>query len=119
VEEHEPVAREFETQYFDYFGNEYYWSGTDLWGDYTFPSALFNPEMIESLDIQQKDIEAHNHLRSAQKVRGYTVKGIDGSKGQITDFIWDTYDWSLKYVVILSLGGKQDGRAECSFRIIS
>jgi hypothetical protein len=71
-----------------------------LWGDFTFPSALFNRDMVAPMDIQHKDIEEHNHLRSAQEVKDYSVKGIDGSKGRITDFIWDTYDWSLKYVVI-------------------
>jgi hypothetical protein len=100
VEEHEPVSREFETQYFDHFGYGYYWTGTSSWGDYAFPSALFNRDMIEPIDIQHKDIEKHNHLRSAQEVKDYGIKAIEESKGYISDFVWDTYDWSLKYVVI-------------------
>jgi hypothetical protein len=100
VEEQETVSREFEKKYFDYFGYGYYWTGESAWGDYSYPSALSNRDMLSHAVIQKTEIEKTNHLRSANEVQNYDVEEIDGSKGHVHDFIWDTYDWSLKYIVI-------------------
>jgi len=100
VEEQETVSREFEKKYFDYFGYGYYWTGESVWGDYLYPSALSNRDMVSHAVVQKTDIEKTNHLRSADEVQDYDVEEVDGSKGHVHDFILDTYDWSLKYLVI-------------------
>jgi len=100
VEEEETVSREFEKLYFDYFGYGYYWTGPGAWGEYAFPMSLverdINPPVSEREDYEKKE----NHLRSAQEIADYDVAATNGNKGHVHDFIWDTEDWRLKYLVI-------------------
>jgi sporulation protein YlmC with PRC-barrel domain len=104
VEEQETVSREFETIYFDYFGYGYYWTGADAWGAYANPTALVERDMILANDITSKEAEqeapSENHLRSAHEILDYDVVATDGNKGHVSDFVWDTDDWRLKFVVI-------------------
>lgn len=110
VEEHETVSREFEKNYYDYFGYGYYWTGEGAWGEYAYPTALFNGNIppfentetanTEINNVADDHIETANHLRSAHELAHYSIDAVDGKKGYIYDFIWDTYNWSLRYLVI-------------------
>lgn len=105
VEEYETVSREFEKIYHDYFGYGYYWAGEGAWGEYAYPTALSNANVqpMASTDVDNLEnvhIEQTNHLRSANEVEHYGIDAVDGKKGYIKDFIWDTYNWSLRYLVI-------------------
>ena len=99
VEEHETLSREFEHAYFDYFGYGYYWVGPGAWGEYAYPTALVKQNVI-SEDSEQDDSEPTNHMRSANEIIHYNVEALDGKEGYIKDFIWDTYNWSLCYLVV-------------------
>jgi len=122
VEEHETVSREFEKTYSDYFGYGYYWTGEGAWGEYAFPTALYNENLMatgngvvnsgnsesedkgedkdKKEDIANSNVEQANHLRSANEIAHYGIDAVDGKKGYIDDFIWDTSNWSLRYLVI-------------------
>ncbi|MFQ3189719.1 MAG: hypothetical protein ACI936_000844 [Paraglaciecola sp.] len=107
VEEHETVSREFEKAYSDYFGYGYYWTGEGAWGEYAYPTALFHGDIlpfdnvavdrvedgnIEGNNVEDANAKQTNHLRSANEVSHYVIDAVDGKKGFIFDFIWDTYD---------------------------
>jgi hypothetical protein len=120
VEEHETVSREFEKIYYDYFGYGYYWTGEGAWGEYAYPTALFHGNILpfenietdnsetgnsetgnsETDNLADDNLETANHLRSANELAHYSIDAVDGKKGYIYDFIWDTYNWSLRYLVI-------------------
>ena len=100
VEEHETVSREFEKTYNDYFGYGYYWTGEGAWGEYAFPMALYNENKTPLDSVAENSVEQSNHLRSANEVAHYGIDAVDGKKGYIDDFIWDTSSWSLRYLVI-------------------
>jgi len=100
VEEHETVSREFEKFYFDYFGYGYYWMDTDTWGEYAYPTALSTRNMLSFDSASDKDIERTNHLQSSNEVSHYGVNAMGANKGYVKDFIWDTDNWSLRYLVI-------------------
>jgi len=105
IEEHETVSREFEKAYHDYFGYGYYWTGEGAWGEYAYPTALFHGTILpidntNEGTVENDNLEQTNHLRSANEVEHYDVDAVDGKKGYIKDFIWDTYTWSLRYLVI-------------------
>jgi hypothetical protein len=115
VEEHETVSREFEKIYYDYFGYGYYWTGEGARGEYAYPTALFHGNILpfenietnnsetgnsETDNLADDNLETANHLRSANELAHYSIDAVDGKKGYIYDFIWDTYDWSLRYLVI-------------------
>lgn len=100
IEEHETVSREFEKAYFDFFGYGYYWTGPGAWGEYAYPSALLERDMMLFDDIEQENQKNTNHLRSAKEIHHYGIDATDGKKGYVKDIIWDTYSWSLQYLVI-------------------
>ena len=65
----------------------------------TLPGCL--AQKILSVDkVEDDSVEQTNHLRSANEIEHYGVDALDGKKGYIKDFIWDTYNWSLRYLVI-------------------
>lgn len=105
IEDHETVSREFEKAYHDYFGYGYYWTGEGNWGEYAYPTALFHGNILpivnaEEDNVKKDKIEETNHLRSANEVEHYDIDAVDGKKGYIKDFIWDTYSWTLRYLVV-------------------
>jgi hypothetical protein len=110
IEEHDTVSREFEKTYHDYFGYGYYWTGEGAWGEHAYPTALFygnirpsdddDGDKVENDNIEDNSIKQTNHLRSAYEVAHYGIDAEDGKKGYIYDFIWDTDNWSLLYLVI-------------------
>ncbi len=54
----------------------------------------------ETDNVADDNFETANHLRSANELAHYSIDAVDGKKGYIYDFIWDTYNWSLRYLVI-------------------
>jgi len=103
IEEHEPLSRKFEKAYFDYFGYGYYWLGSDAWGQYSYPTGLFQQNMIQqelAENETHESLKKVNHLRSANEINHYGIDALDGNNGYIKDFIWDTENWTLSYLVI-------------------
>lgn len=100
IDEHETVSREFEKHYFDYYAYGYYWEGMGTWGDYSYPMALANRNILQQDNVQEKPTETINHLRSTNEITHYGIDSLNGKKGYIKDFICDTNDWSLCYLVV-------------------
>ena len=100
IEEHEPVSREFEQQYFDYYAYGYYWLGTETWGEYAYPTALVDHKTLVLEGVMSEETKTTNHLRSTNEITHYGIDAIDGEKGHIKDFICDTYNWSIRYLVV-------------------
>lgn len=113
IDEHTTVSRDYETLMFKYFGYGYYWSGQDVWGEYTHPNALAQqkpPDMEDFKDITDS-AEHNNHLRSINELQGYEVNARDSTFGLIYDLILDTDNWIIPLIVVdthnLWPGGKK------------
>ncbi len=100
IEDHEPVSRTFEKSYFDYFGYGYYWMGADTWGEYAHPMDLVDRDMVDQVKDKDGEKPKENHMRSADEIDHYSVDASDGMKGQVQDLIWDTKDWTMKYLIL-------------------
>jgi sporulation protein YlmC with PRC-barrel domain len=103
IEEHKPVSRQYEEEYYRYFGWPYYWQGDQLWGLSGFP--VFEPpiktaarEPVPASDPQRES--ADSHLRSAQVVNGYHLQASDGIVGHVCDFMMDDHSWAIGQLVI-------------------
>ncbi|TWX69278.1 PRC-barrel domain containing protein [Colwellia sp. C1TZA3] len=94
------VSREFEESYFDYYAYGYYWVGPGAWGEYAYPMALVNQNTLPKDSSESDDAKTTNHLRSTNEITHYGIDALDGKKGYIKDFICDTYNWSLRYLVV-------------------
>lgn len=94
---HQPIARQFEREYFTYYGWPVYWGTEQLWGGWPTPGELFAQSpgaLVQDLALSDP------HLRSLREVVGYHLQGTDGALGQILDFIVDDRTWALRYLVI-------------------
>ena len=94
-----PVSRQYEREYYRYYGYPYYWGDTGDWGAAAYPDGLFEGAWAEATSAEPaKDNDPH--LRSANEVRGYHVEGRDGAIGHIHDFVVDDRTWKIRYLVL-------------------
>jgi hypothetical protein len=100
IEAHKPVSRQFEEQYFQYYGWPYYWPGPLLWGPGDFPGpavpAPIPAEPSPAAPPQGED----SHLRSVNEVSGYHLQALDQHFGHVEHFIFDDEPWAIRYLVV-------------------
>ena len=96
LEEHQPVSREYESLFYQYFGYGYYWTGPGAWGEYAHPLELVNSD-IEDHIAERKD---NSHLRSCDELTGYTIALSDVQTGHVEDFIIQLPQWSVSHLII-------------------
>jgi hypothetical protein len=103
IESHKPVSRQYEEEYYRYYGWPYYWQGDGLGGMSGFPILELPPDppSNERADaIGPKPERKDTHLRSAQAVNGYQLQTADGVIGHVCDFMMDTASWAIGQLVI-------------------
>lgn len=102
IEEHKPVSRQYEEEYFRYYGWPSYWNGDGMWGAGAFPMVPPPqplPIMEESRDGRSVNGE-DPHLRSTKAVTGYHIQTQEGSIGHVTDFMIDDKSWAVRHLVV-------------------
>ena len=113
IESHKPVSRQYEEEYYRYFGWPYYWQGDALWGMSGFPILELPATTLprETVTVSAPQTEpADAHLRSTQAVNGYHIQASDGTIGHICDFIMDDQSWAIGQLVVKTghrLSGKE------------
>ena len=118
-----PVSRQFEEDYYGYFGWPMYWGGPYMWGAYSYPNVVRSSEAWEEsaqrggahaeetgpnnvIDPGKVQASAPGgktwdpHLRSTQYVSGHHIQATDGEIGHVDDFIIDDETWAIRYLVI-------------------
>jgi len=105
IDTHQPVSRQHEREYMNYYSYPEYWDGSDMWGMGGYPMlplmAPSEEEILAAKVIRQRDISAADvHLRSSRKVIGYDIEATDDSIGHVEDFIFDDKSWAIRYLVI-------------------
>jgi hypothetical protein len=71
VDAHQPITREFEIAFSEYYGIPCYWPS---------PAARVG------------------HLRSTEEVRGYRLRATDGAVGHVEDFLVEDLTWRIRYM---------------------
>jgi sporulation protein YlmC with PRC-barrel domain len=93
-----PVDRQYEEEYSRYYGYPYYWTGPYRWGATAYPGEALAlpvaPEMVYTPPTGDPS------LRSVRNVTGYYIEATDGDLGHVEDFIVDTGEWALRYMVV-------------------
>ena len=103
IDTHKPVSRQYEEEYYKYYGWPSYWQGDALWE--TSGSPIIEPPTSPRInqdttsDPQQRE-PSETHLISAHAVIGYHIQASDGPIGHICDFLIDEQNWSIVEVVI-------------------
>jgi uncharacterized protein YrrD len=97
IDEHKPVSRQHEEEYHRYYGYPYYAETWPLWGLAGYPVVAPPPPPTAA-----KTHGVDSHLRSTRVVKGYKVEAIDGTIGEVADFLISGRNWVLREMVVES-----------------
>jgi hypothetical protein len=118
IDTHEPVSRQHEREYLEYYGYPFYWGGGTIWGGgAAHPGSLLSgldkegaatAERRTDEDNRRADARADaqhrprgdHHLRSMETVKGYHIHASDGDMGHVKGFLMDEVGWVIRYMVV-------------------
>jgi sporulation protein YlmC with PRC-barrel domain len=92
-----PISRQYEEDFYRYYGWPAYWQGGQLWGMAPFPAVIPADAMEKCSQPASGD---ETHLQSTRSLEGYRVEAVDGGVGEVTDLMIDLTDWSISDVVV-------------------
>jgi len=99
IESHKTVSRQFEIEYYNYYGWPSYWDGGGMWGLGSLPVIL--PPSPYELEHQQKhQHRSDKHLQSTHAVNGYQIQTADGAIGAVSGFMVDDKSWAIRELVV-------------------
>jgi len=91
-----PVSRQFEDEYYQYYGWPMYWSGPYAWGN--------SPHIVRDRNawsgLTQSVRTWDPDLRDTHAVTGYHIQAADGEIGHVEDFVIDDETWVIRYLII-------------------
>lgn len=99
IETHRPVSRQYEEEYYRYYGWPVYWSGGAMWGASAFPVAPLTP-VPETLLRSTPVPSGETTLRSAKAVTGYQIQASDGQIGTVSSFMAEIWTWAIRELVV-------------------
>jgi hypothetical protein len=91
-----PVSKQFEDDYFGYYGWPEYWTGQSMWGNYAYPER----DDTQWIEAMQEQRTWDPDLRSTHDVNGRHIEALDGAIGHVDDFIIDDENWAIRYLVV-------------------
>ncbi|MDT8997761.1 PRC-barrel domain-containing protein [Paucibacter sp. APW11] len=105
VDTHQPVSRRHERELLGFYQYPEYWAGGGLWGLGLTPYGPMMPlseaELAANRAMLERDFKpADVHLRSSTQVIGYHIEAAHESIGQVEDFIFDDYNWAIRYLIL-------------------
>ena len=97
IDSHKPVSRQYEEEYYRYYGWPSYWDGSGMWGMGGTPSTSLMPS--------EQEIGGNDHDRDdphlTQAINGYHIQTSEGEAiGHVTDFIMDDKSWEIRHLVL-------------------
>ncbi len=98
IESHRPVSRQYEEDYYTYYGWPTYWTGDLMWGVAGFP--VINSPLPDASTHHAHTKRADLHLRSTQAIKGYDIQATDGSIGSVSGFMLDDKSWAVGELVV-------------------
>lgn len=95
IDSHRPVSRQYEEEYYRYYGWPFYWEGGGMWGAAPYPivtPAVGRDNQRHHGHNQRDDV----HLRSSKSVTGYEIQALDGGIGAVSGFMVDDKGWVIR-----------------------
>jgi hypothetical protein len=99
IDTHKPVSRQYEADYYSYFGWPPYWGGDGMWGIGGYP-GLLPPSQAELESRRRYHHRDDKHLRSTQEVTGYHIETVDGEIGRVSGFLVDDRSWAIPELLV-------------------
>jgi uncharacterized protein YrrD len=91
-----PVSKQFEEEYYGFYGWPMYDGGPHVWG----PHSYIERDRSKWGKSRATEKVWDHHLRSSHDVSGHAIQATDGEIGHVDDFIIDDETWSIRYLVI-------------------
>ena len=100
---HQPVSRQYEEEYYRYYGCPDYWTQGGLGG--LTPLPILKPTVEEQSDASARQASSSAepgdaHLRSTLALNGYHIQTDEGAIGHVIDFIVDHETWAICHLVV-------------------
>jgi uncharacterized protein YrrD len=100
IESDKPVSRQYEIEYYKYYGWPMYWYGPAVWGPGPYPAYYGHGGGPVEEQPRKVDEEGDPHLRSTRALSGYHIRARDEEIGHVDDFILDDENWAIRYLVV-------------------
>jgi PRC-barrel domain len=106
IDTHMPVSRQYEAEYYRYYGYPQYWPFTTYWAWGSVPIlAPPDPHVVREDVETRRRAEADHvlddaHLRSSKAVLGYHIQASDGVIGHVADFLFDGETWAIRHLIV-------------------
>ena len=113
IEAHKPVSRQYEEEYYRYYGWPSYWMGEGIWGLNAFPMVSPAPSPVPLVSPPPSPVRSevaeesgsgftgnNPHLRSAHAVIGCHLQTREETIGHVTDFMMDDKSWAICHLVV-------------------
>lgn len=95
VSEHQPVSRQYEEEYYRYYGWPNYW-GVGSWGGLgTFP-VLTPPQVLATSERREEE----PHLRSIKEITGYHLQATNGEIGSVSGVMIAVDSWAIHQLAV-------------------
>lgn len=102
IETEKTVSRQRESDLAAYYGWPIYWAGSGMEPIPAYvplapvPPAYVNKDISGSISKPEGD----PFLQGSEEVIGYSIKADDGDIGHVEDFLFDTNNWMIRYMVV-------------------
>lgn len=103
LDEHAPVSRRKEMEFYTYYQIPPYWVGPRVWGVHPTLDAMRaarKNQTVKTEDQEGSFDSRAERLRSVSEVTGYYIAASDDDIGHVEDFVADTSDWSIRWLVV-------------------
>ncbi|AKC81677.1 hypothetical protein IMCC26134_00795 [Verrucomicrobia bacterium IMCC26134] len=99
IDKHRPVSRQYEQDYYSYYGWPAYWNGGGIWGYASYP--IYTPPFVTAHHTHHgQHPNEDEHLRSTRAITGYAIAATDGQAGTVINFLMDDKSWSICDLVV-------------------
>lgn len=95
-----PVSRQYEIEYYKYYGWPMYWYGPALWGPGPYPAYFGHGGGAVEAEHRPITEDRDPHLRSTRDMTDYRIHALDGEIGHVDDFIFDDASWVIRYIIV-------------------
>ncbi len=103
IDTEKPVSRQHEMELHGYYSWAGYW-GSGIWGGGMGTSGMMiSPALPLEVAIHENagnEETANPHLRSTNKVKGYSIRATDGEIGGVKDFMMDDGSWKIDFLLV-------------------
>lgn len=86
-----PISRQYEQDFFHYYGLKPYWNENPPFGRKPVPSAHSSAD----------DMKPENsYLHSSEDIKGFHIHTLDGEIGHVEDIILEAPEWTIRYLEV-------------------